>query len=189
MLAVPMLKEDELVGAMVIYRQEVRPFTDKQIELVQNFAAQAVIAIENTRLLNGLARTRILQQQTATADVLKVISRSTFDLRPCSIHWWSSAARLCEADMAAIARRKRDGFHASRPYGHSPELLGIQTTFRCQPGRAQSWPGGLLEGKIIHIPDVLADPDYKLVEAQKLVGYPHDARRSAAERRNTDRRY
>src|SRR5262249_34423449 len=114
-IGVPMLKDDTLIGAILIYRQEVRPFTDKQIALVQKFAAQAVIAIENARLLNELRQS--LQQQTATADVLKVISRSAFELLTVLDALLKSAAQLCDADQGTITQRKGDTFFRTVSYG------------------------------------------------------------------------
>jgi len=164
-----MLKESELIGAIAIYRQEVRPFTDRQIELLTNFAAQAVIAVENTRLLNELRES--LQQQTATADVLKVISRSTFDLTSVLQTLVESAARLCDADAATITRQKDGRLVRGESYGYSPEFIEQLRALPVEPGRGTTMGRVLLDGKVVHIEDVVTDPDYALRDAQKLGGY------------------
>src|SRR5262245_43939667 len=175
LLLVPMLKNNEVVGAILIYRQEVCPFTDKHIELVKNFAAQAVIAIENARLLNELrdrttALSESLEHQTATAEVLKVISRSPFELQKVFDSLVETATLLCGADWGFLRRRVGDTYELAATFGAKPEWRAQIEAYSTTPTRGSIFGRTALEGRTVHVPDVPRDSEWSRPDAQSLTG-------------------
>jgi len=168
-LLVPMLKEGELIGAIVLYRQEVRPFSDKQVDLVKNFAAQAVIAIENTRLLNELKQS--LEQQTATSEVLRVISSSATDLRPVFETIAHNSVHLCRATYGVVYRF--DGEMVSFVAHHNLEQAGIDAMhqmFPMRPNTGSLVGRTILERGVVHIADVAAEPNDTYAAIHEVLG-------------------
>ena len=173
LLAVPMLKDDELVGAFVIYRKEVQPFTERQIELVETFAAQAVIAIENTRLLNELRQrtddlSEALEYQTATSEVLNVISRSPNELQPVLDAILRTAGRLCEAEYACFFKLQDGKYHVAASNNAEAAYIKFLSEHPISPDRASCVGRAAIERRTVHMPDCLADPEYKSHEYQRV---------------------
>ncbi|MFZ0982426.1 MAG: GAF domain-containing protein, partial [Pseudolabrys sp.] len=169
LINVPMLKDNEVIGVIGVYRQEVRPFTDKQIGLVKSFAAQAVIAIENARLLNELRQS--LEQQTATSEVLRVISRSATDLRPVFETIAHNSVHLCGATYGAVFRF--DGEMISFAAHHNLEQTAIDAVhqmFPMRPNTSSLVGRTILERDVLHVADVAAEPDDTHAATQQALG-------------------
>ena len=171
-LGVPLLREGDPIGVIFLGHDRVRPFTERQIEFVRTFADQAVIAIANARLLNEVQQrtndlSESLEQRTATADVLKIISRFSGDLETVLDTLVETAWRLCRADLAHMFRRRDDMYHLVATRGGSEFLR----THPLTPDRGTVTGRAALERRAVHIPDVLQDPEYTYREGQKLVGY------------------
>jgi signal transduction histidine kinase len=172
-LGMPLIREGRALGSIVILRTEVRPFEQKHIALLSTFADQAAIAIENVRLFEAEQQrsqelNESLEQQTATADVLKIISRSTFDLQTVLQTLVESAARFCHADKATIVREKDGLFYTAEAYGYTREFLNYLRNIPIKAERGSASGRALVEGRLVHIPDVKADPEYTFVEAPRL---------------------
>jgi two-component system, NtrC family, sensor kinase len=158
-VSVPMLKHDELIGLIAIYRREVRPFADKQVELVANFAAQAVIAIENARLLTETREA--LEKQTATAEVLGVINSSSGELAPVFEAIASAAAPLCDAANSAVFRFDGSLIHLTAQYGlTAAQLDTLRDTFPLAPGRGSVTARAIMTGQVVHVPDLATDVEF-----------------------------
>ena len=157
-LAVPLLNDEELIGAIVIYRQEVRSFIDKEIQLLQDFAAQAVIAIENTRLLNELRKS--LEQQTATSEVLKVISSSQGDLDPVFQAMLENAVRICDASFGMLFRIEGWTLSAAAMVGVPPQFAEFWRRGPQRPGPRTAFARMIEEKRIVHIADVRTEAGY-----------------------------
>ncbi len=175
-VSTPLMRKDEAIGVLALRRKEVRPFSDKQVAVLQTFADQAVIAIENARLFEEVQERTAelsvaLEQQTATSEVLKVISRSAFALQPVLDTLVETAGQLCEADRATVFRYDGTSYRSAAHHGYSQEFTEFLEQHPIAAGRGTAIGRTALEGRTVHIPDVLADPEYTFFEAQSLGGW------------------